>query len=196
MTDTANSPQEIVKNTIEQLTPKDRKTVLTEIIRNRLPDTLQKDLLAEAAQTLPGGVKKDAVAEAAQTLPTEARKEVVAEATRTLPAEVKRDVIARTVQGMSTEDRKDIATRAFHDLSAKDRQDIAGNPSQRVTDIIWLMTVGTFAAVLLLSAITLLYVSINPPASGTDSIQVILPVFTSIAGILAGFIGGRASAGG
>jgi hypothetical protein len=39
-------------------------------------------------------------------------------------------------------------------------------------------------------------VSIWPPPRDANPTQVMLPVFTSIAGILAGFISGRASAGG
>lgn len=97
---------------------------------------------------------------------------------------------------MPTSDKKDIATKAFQDLSPKDRQDVAGNPTQQVTDKIWLTIVRTFSAVLFASAIGLLYVSIWPPQGESNPTQVMLPVFTSIAGILAGFIGGRASTGG
>jgi len=211
MTGNGNRSQDIVKNTLEQLSPEDRKTVLAEGINTlsdslqkdvatetarALPDSLQQEVAAETVQTLPGEVQKDVAAEATRTLPTEDKKEIVAEAARTLPDEVKRDVVAKAVQAMPAEDRKDIAVRAFHDLSAKDQQDVAGNPSQRVTDMIWLMVVGTFSAVLLVSAIGLLFVAIFPPQGNTDAVQVMLPVFTSIAGILAGFIGGRASAGG
>lgn len=211
MTDNGNGSQDMVKKTLEQLSPEDRKTVLAEGINTlpdslqkdvatetarALPDSLQRDVAAETVQTLPGEVQKDVAAEATRTLPTEDKKEIVAEAARTLPDEVKRDVVAKAVQAMPAEDRKDIAVRAFQDLSPKDQQDVAGNPSQRVTDMIWLMVVGTFATVLFVSAIGLLYVSIFPTKGNPDAVQVLLPVFTSIAGILAGFIGGRASAGG
>ena len=201
----------VLADAVKALPDELQKSVAAETTK-ALPDQLQKDIAAETAQILPGEVKRDAVVETVQSLATEAKKDVAteaakalpdelqksvaAEATESLPDEVKRDVVNKAVQGMPTVDRKDIATRAFQDLTAKDRQDVAGNPSQYVTDQIWLTIVRTFSAVLFFSAIGLLYVSIWPPQGESNPTQVMLPVFTSIAGILAGFIGGRASAGG
>ena len=105
-------------------------------------------------------------------------------------------MVTKSVQGLSTEDKKDIAIKTFRDLPAKDQKEVVGNPSQVVTDRIWLTIVYTFAGVLALSGVALLYVSIWPPPGEANPTQVMLPVFTSIAGILAGFISGRASAGG
>src|SRR5215203_3952719 len=177
--DSGNGPHETVKDTLAQLTLEDRGTVLADAIQT-LPDQLQKDVATETAKALPDQLQKD----------------VAADTTNALPDEVKRDVVNTTVQGMPMADKKDVATRALQDLSSKDRQDVAGNPSQQVTDKIWLTIVRTFSAVLFASALGLLYVSIWPPQGETNPTQVMLPVFTSIAGILAGFIGGRASAGG
>jgi hypothetical protein len=94
------------------------------------------------------------------------------------------------------ETKKEVATTALQGLSAKDQAEVASQiqgPTQQVTNLIWQIIVGTFAAVVSLFGIGLLYVAILPPLSGSDSTQVLLPVFTSIAGILAGFILGRAS---
>jgi len=121
-----------------------------EILKNTLAQLNLKD-------------RRTVLADAVKALPDQLQKDVAAETAQILPDEVKRDVVNKAVQGMPTVDRKDIATRAFQDLSAKDRQDVAGNPSQYVTDQIWLTIVRTFSAVLFFSAIGLLYVSIWPP---------------------------------
>jgi hypothetical protein len=102
------------------------------------------------------------------------------------------------VQDLAPADRRDVAISAVQTLPEAEKQQVrqaAGDPSQQVTDRIWMVVVGTFAAVLFISALALLYVAVWPPKGGSDSTQVLLPRFTSIAGILAGFISGRASAG-
>jgi|SRR5215207_2511292 len=193
------------------VSPEVRKNVATEAAQ-ALPTEVKKEVAAEAAQALSPEARKDVatetvqalghearkdvVSEAAQALPTEGKKEVAAEAAQALPHEVKKDFIDNAFQGLSKEDRKDITGKAFQQLDPKDRRDVAGNPSQIVTDKIWLTIVYTFAFVLVASAGGLLYVSIWPPTGEANPTQVMLPVFTSIAGILAGFISGRASAGG
>src|SRR5215203_1357896 len=202
--------KDVATETAKALPDELQKDVATETAKT-LPDELQKDVAAETTQTLLSGDKKGVVVEAAQTLsnetqrdvaaetarvlPDQLTKDIVAEAAKALPHEVKKDVVANTVRDMPKEDKKDIASTALENLTRKEREDIVGNPTQRVTDQIWLTIVRTFAVVLFVSAMGLLYVSIWPPEGETNPTQVMLPVFTSIAGILAGFIGGRASAG-
>jgi hypothetical protein len=113
----------------------------------------QSDLLTEVVtDVLPVQVQKHLATVATQDLPTTAKKDVVTEATQTLPPQQQKDVATTTVQT----------------LSSQDRQQVAGiNPSQHVTDQIWLIVMGTFAAVLLISAIALLYVAIWPPQGGS-----------------------------
>lgn len=196
MPDDQSANRQAIKDNIGKLGPEAQRTLLAEVVRTSFSPEVRKEIASQATQALPNELQKDAVTEATQTLPTEAKKEIASEVTQALPAEVKKDFVTRTVQDLPQEDKKDIAVRAFQDLSAKDKQDVAGNPSQYVTDQIWLTIVRTFAAVLVASALGLLFVSIWPPESESNPTQVLLPVFTSIAGILAGFISGRASAGG
>jgi hypothetical protein len=65
-------------------------------------------------------------------------------------------------------------------------------PTQPVTDWIWKATVGVFASVFVLATLAL--------CAGTlwfeGDVQTLLTVVTTVAGILAGFISGRASTGG
>lgn len=147
----------------------------------KFSDADKKDLATAATQDLPDADKKDLATAATQALPTEDRMDIATVATQGLPPEEKKNIAISAVQTLPPEQKQEV-------------QKAAGNPSQKVTDQIWLMVVGTFSAVLLISGIGLLYVAIWPPPGGSNSTQVLLPVFTSIAGILAGFISGRASA--
>jgi hypothetical protein len=166
------------------------------VVRSMFSPEVWKEVATEATRALPPEAKKDVAAETAQTLPPEAKKDVAADAVQALPPETKKDLVVNAIRDLPEEDQKDVAGRTIQELKPKDRLDVFGNPSQVVTDKIWLTIVRTFAAVLLVSAIALLYVSIWPPPGDANSTQVMLPVFTSIAGILAGFISGRASASG
>jgi uncharacterized protein YjbI with pentapeptide repeats len=67
-----------------------------------------------------------------------------------------------------------------------------GPPSSRMTDRIWLMIVGSFATVFVLSAVALMVGVLLD--RGTE-LQILLTVVTTVAGVLAGFISGRASTG-
>jgi hypothetical protein len=70
-------------------------------------------------------------------------------------------------------------------------------PSQNVTNWIWLMIIGAFALVFVGNAgalIAAIFALRTPQAA--EHIQILLTVFTTVAGILAGFISGRASTGG
>jgi hypothetical protein len=68
-------------------------------------------------------------------------------------------------------------------------------PDQRVTNDIWRWIVGTFAVVLMLATVALVgavFVSFWHKVD-TAMVQIVLTIFTTTAGILAGFVSGRAS---
>src|SRR5215203_3540346 len=92
----------------------------------------------------------------------------------------------------SAQARKDIATAAIQGLSSKDQAAIARQlqtPSQLVTNRIWQWIVAAFAIVFVGGTGALIVgVFINP-----QQLQILVTVFTTVAGILAGFISGRAS---
>jgi hypothetical protein len=70
-------------------------------------------------------------------------------------------------------------------------------PSQNVTNWIWLIIIGAFALVFIGNAGGLIWAifTLRTPQAA-EHIQILLTVFTTVAGILAGFISGRASTGG
>jgi len=66
-------------------------------------------------------------------------------------------------------------------------------PTQRVTDRIWQIIVWAFAIVFVLNSLALILAVFRLEP---EHVQILLTVFTTVAGILAGFISGRASSGG
>jgi hypothetical protein len=139
----------------------------------------------EMVQSLPADATKDVATAALQSLPpgtTQERKDIATAALQSLPTNT-----AEAVQV-----RKDVATTAVQGLSAKDQAEVAGQlqgPTQQVTNRIWQIIVWAFSIVFVLGTGALIVgVFINP-----QQLQILVTVFTTVAGILAGFISGRAS---
>src|SRR5829696_2130944 len=113
--------------------------------------------------------------------------------------EVKKEVATTALQTLGVNDvnaKKEIATTVLQTLSPEQRQEVIGHvhaPTQKISDRIWQWVVGAFAIVFVGGSGTLVasvfFLSV-------EQIQVLLTVFTTVAGILAGFISGRASASG
>jgi hypothetical protein len=113
-----------------------------------------------------------------EQLPTEAKTQLASETAERLPREAQ-DELIRGLQALSPKERKEIVGLLL--------------PEQRITNWIWLIIVGSFALVMVLS-VGALCAGVLWHASG--EIQTLLTVVTTVAGILAGFVSGRASTGG
>ncbi|MDQ5829945.1 MAG: hypothetical protein M3324_08850 [Actinomycetota bacterium] len=102
--------------------------------------------------------------------------------------------LVKTLKDMDPDTRKSVALEVGRSLTSEDQRDVASSllPSQGVINRIWLIIVGTFAVVFLVSAFTLCGAVLWGVST---NIQTLLTVVTTIAGILAGFISGRASTG-
>jgi|GEM_PF-1408014 len=95
--------------------------------------------------------------------------------------------------GLSTEDKAKVIKNATKDLPESDKQKIAeevsgrtlAQPSQGVRDKLWLVVVVTFSLVLVGSFITLA-IGVFVPASGKVTPELVLTMFTSVVGFLAG----------
>jgi hypothetical protein len=111
----------------------------------------------------------------------------------------KREVATTALQTLganAVDAKKEIATTALQTLSAEEREEVVGQvhgPTQKVSDRIWQWVVGAFAVVFIGASGTLV---VSVFFLAVEQIQVLLTVFTTVAGILAGFISGRASASG
>jgi hypothetical protein len=110
-------------------------------------------------------------------IPKEAKKEIALTVLRDMDADTQREVV-RQLQHLPDENKKAIATSLM--------------PTQPVTDWIWKVTVGVLATVFVIATLAL--------CAGElwfdGDVQKLLTVVTTVAGILAGVISGRASAGG
>src|SRR5829696_8614815 len=148
---------------------------------------VKKEVATTALQTLginDVGAKTEVATTALQTLGSnavDAKKEIATTAVQTLGAD-------------AVDAKKEIATTVLQTLSPEQQQDVIEQlqgPTQKVSDRIWQWVVGAFAIVFvggsgaLVASVFFLSV---------EQIQVLLTVFTTVAGILAGFISGRASA--
>ncbi len=137
--------------------------------------------------------QKEVVTEVVRALSPEANRDVAAEAVQALPLETRREVANETIAALSPEAKKDVTAQAISTLSSEDREDLAQRiqPSQFVADRIWLIIVWAFSGVFMMSTLAFFLAALWRP----DNIELLLTVVTTIAGILAGFISGRSSAG-
>jgi hypothetical protein len=149
----------------------------------------KREVATTAVQTLginDVGAKTEIATTALQTLGSnavDAKKEIATTAVQTLGAN-------------AVDAKKEIATTVLQTLSHEERQEVFGQvqgPSQVVSDRIWQWVVGAFAIVFIGGSGTLVASVFFLEVA---QIQVLLTVFTTVAGILAGFISGRASATG
>ena len=98
---------------------------------------------------------------------------------------------ARAVmQEVPDEAKADVARVAVGALDRKAKDELL-EPDQRVTNYIWKTIVVTFAVVLF-GATAALVAAVFVEAEA-EHIQMLLTIFTTAAGILAGFVSGRAS---
>src|SRR5919199_1229778 len=113
--------------------------------------------------------------------------------------DAKKEIATTAVQTLganAVDAKKEIATTVLRTLSPEEQQDVIGEvhgPTQKISDRIWQWVVGAFAIVFVGGSAALVASVFFLPV---EQIQVLLTVFTTVAGILAGFISGRASATG
>jgi hypothetical protein len=138
--------------------------------------------------------KKATVAQIVSTALDEAKADVAAEAVKQLSLEDQAELMNR-LEALQPEQRKAVTEAAARSLPAEYQQELSFGlaPTQPVTDWIWRVIIGAFASVFVLSVLTLCVAAVWRPNS---DVQTLLTVVTTVAGILAGFISGRASAGG
>jgi len=125
--------------------------------------------------------------------------ELATEAVKSSPDAAKKEVAVAAVHSASEESKADIADAAVKTLAPEEQEELAGRllPDRGVTNRIWLIIVRTFASILIAATVALvgaIFVSMFRRVD-TALVQILLTVFTTVAGILAGFISGRASTG-
>jgi hypothetical protein len=149
---------------------------------------------AEVAPSAAQGPPADAPNVPLSAKPTDAASiEAATSAVRRLGSDHPTTLV-KTLQDMDPDTRKSVALEVGRSLTSQDQRDVASSllPTQGVINRIWLIIVGTFAVVFVVSAFTLCGAVLWGVST---NIQTLLTVVTTIAGILAGFISGRASTG-
>jgi hypothetical protein len=138
--------------------------------------------------------EQDLAVTAMRTASEEAKLAAAMEGIKTLSAQGLADLIKR-LEDLPPEQRTPFLEAAARTLPAEDQKALSASlaPTQPVTDFVWRVIVLAFAFVLVLAVIFLCIATLWRPGS---DVQTLLTVVTTVAGILSGFISGRASAGG
>jgi hypothetical protein len=142
----------------------------------------------------------DEMKESIADLDGQGKEELAATAVQQAHRQDKKQVAAAAVQAVPDEDKKDLVAAAARSLPAEDQRELARSlvPDQRITNEVWLTIVKTFAGVLIAATLALIGAVFVSSFRAVDAamVQILLTIFTTVAGILAGFISGRTSVGG
>jgi hypothetical protein len=113
----------------------------------------------------------------------------------TLPAEAAKEVVTAAMKDLSLESKREIVTETMSDMPASQREAALGTvlqqPTEATTQFLWRVIVLAFAGVFVAAALGLtagVFLGLS-----VDRLLMLLVAFTTVAGILAGFISGRAS---
>ena len=142
--------------------------------------------------------KKTAAAHAVASAENSGEQQEVIEAAvkSTEGLEAKKAVAAQAVNSALPENKVQVAGEAVEQLSFQQQKEVASRflPSREAADRIWVMIVRTFAIVLVLGMVSLVGVVGLAVFREVDKdlVQIMLTVFSTVAGILAGFITGQA----
>jgi hypothetical protein len=106
-----------------------------------------------------------------------------------MPDTDRKDLALKAVSDLPSETKKDVVSEAASKLSPKDREEVAQmlGPSGKTRDKLWLIVVSAFSIVLVAGFVTLAVgVFQAKPAAPVASAELVLTMFTSAVGFLAG----------
>jgi hypothetical protein len=160
----------------------------------RLLEKTEKEVVSEAVRSAETLDAKLAAAKAAvKSADKASEKEVVSEAVRSVETlDAKLAAASEVVSSASNGEQKKILKEAVDQASPEAREALRQMllPGQKAIDRIWQMVVGAFVFVLCASTLALIGAVFMQTEQGLA--QILLTVFTTVAGILAGFISGKA----
>ena len=148
---------------------------------NALPDEAKAGVVASAIQDMADPETAGVLSTALKDLGDEETAEVVTSGLRSLTDNATADVVASAMQTLPDDHKAEVLDRFA--------------PDQAMTNDIWRWIVRTFAIVLVaatLALTTAVLISFWQPVDAA-MMQMLLTIFTTTAGILAGFVSGRAS---
>jgi hypothetical protein len=156
--------------------------------------------LVETVNNAPLEVKQDILQKAVESAASYGNaEELVRHTVGAAPVEAKKAAVEGAVETSRNGEKKQIIEKGLQQASAKTQAELAQKygPSQQTLDQIWLLIVRTFAWVLSGATVGLIVIIVLAGFRDVDlaHIQIMLTVFTTVAGILAGFITGQALGG-
>jgi hypothetical protein len=190
-----------IKNLVGSLDEKDKQAAAAELVNDVLHDEAKMVVATEAMKTASSEVQQELITEAVKSADTvEAEKNVVTQAVRSADTvETKQAAAAEAVKSASDENKVKVATEGVEQLSATQQKELVDRlPITPVTaDEIWRTVVGAFKWVLWGATLALVAAIGVALFREVDQalVQILLTVFTTVAGIFAGFIGGKALGG-
>jgi len=169
-----------------------REAIVKEV--SSLEGEAQQKAVAEVVGSADPHAKVAAAREAVKSADNdEAEQQIVVETVKNADSLGSKVAAAReAVKSAEKGEQREILEVALDQASDKTRAAIGRGliPDQWAIDRIWLMVVGAFAFVLCTSALALIAAVFIKTDQGLA--QILLTVFTTVAGILAGFISGKA----
>ena len=156
-----------------------------------IPNNGKKEPPISVKETQPSVVTNDLLP------PDEAKKEIASQAGPSLSG-MEQQKILNHIENLSDNAKTAVVTAAAQQLPDQARRAVAGSlqPSAPAADLIWKVIVFAFAisfGVSILGLIGIVFLSVSYTVEQAN-IQVLLTIVTTVGGILAGFISGRASA--
>ncbi len=185
-----------IRTLVANLNDADKQVVAAEVMKTT-SDKAQRELITQAVKSADTvEAKKAAAAEAVNTAVNGEKNEVVAWVVSVAPFEAKKAATAEAVNSASPENKVQVAAEGVEQLSPTQQKELVDRlPITQVTaDEIWRTVVGAFKWVLWGSTLALVAAIGVALFREVDQalVQILLTVFTTVAGIFAGFIGGKA----
>jgi len=171
--------------------------LLRGVVRNAAPNVKQA-AATEAVSQAPLEDKKGTVKEAVDNTDNQrAAREVILAAMNAAP-EASKDAVARVVMNAESEDQRDLLTQAIDAAPAGTAElavrDAGLSPTTPTIDRIWVTIVRTFSWVFVgatVGLVAIVLLAVFYPVE-LAHVQIMLTMFTTVAGTLAGFITGQA----
>jgi hypothetical protein len=206
-----------IKNLVANLDEEDKQATAAELVKDILDDEAKMVVAAGAMKTASGEAQQELVTQAVRSADTvEAKQAAAAEAVKTAHDGEKNRVVAQVVRSADTVEAKQAAAaEAVNSASVENKVKVAIegvdqlSPTQQkelvdrlpitpdTADEIWRTVVGAFKWVLWGSTLALVAAIGVALFRDVDQalVQILLTVFTTVVGIFAGFIGGKALGG-
>ena len=166
------------------------------------PGQLSLDEIKTLVANLDEAGKQAVAAQATQTASDDAKPGLVTQVVRSAGnVDARKAAVAEAVSSASPEHKVQVAGKAVEQLSPQQQKEVAREIlpiTQGTADQIWITVVNAFKWVLwgaTLALVGAVGVSLFRPNVDQALVQILLTVFTTVAGIFAGFIGGKALGG-